>query len=194
MTLPSHLLWMDLETTGLDPVHDVILEVAACLVPFGAPFATGNQTWFERVIQFQNWWNVDQHVLDMHAKSGLIGDCVTSHATLASTVEGLMKMLPGGIEPRSILLAGSTVHFDLGFVRAKMPSFATFLHHRVYDVSAVRNFAYSLGMPEDEKSDPPHRAKADIERSIVLGARLAEWFGKGKVFDVGGFFPKAVEA
>ena len=42
MSLPTTLLWCDLETSGLDPQRATILEVALIATPFDDPF-------FERV-------------------------------------------------------------------------------------------------------------------------------------------------
>lgn len=175
MTLPTHLLWLDLETTGLDPYTDGILEVAAGLTPLAKPFATKDIAWFERTIGLRDWSLVSEAVIAMHVKSGLIGDCVESKVELDAVEKQLISMLPDDALPRSILLAGSTVHFDLGFIRRWMPKLDVFLHHRVYDVSSLRNVAYSLGMPEDPHEEAPHRAKADILRSLVMGERVLGW-------------------
>lgn len=175
MTLPTHLLWMDLETTGLDPAVHEILEVSATLVPFGTPFYA-LAPWVDVVVRRRKWEGLLEDVIAMHAKSGLIGDCFVSERSILFAEKSVRDLIAEDAKPGSILLAGSTVSFDLGFVRKNFQSIAPLLHHRVYDVSAVRNFAYSLGMPEDPKEEAPHRARKDLERSMLLGSRLALWF------------------
>lgn len=176
MTLPTYLLWIDLETTGLDFIEHEILEVSATLVPFETPFYA-LAPWVDVVVRRRMWNGLSEDVISMHAKSGLIGDCFISERTLSFAEKSVRDLIPEDAKPGTILLAGSTVFFDLGFVRKNFPTtIAPLLHHRVYDVSAVRNFAYSLGMPEDVKEEAPHRARKDLERSMALGSRLAVWF------------------
>lgn len=174
MTLPTHLLWLDLETTGLD-TEEYIIEVAATLAPFTSPFATSGP-WVDSVIRHRGWGTVAEDVIAMHAKNGLLGESWAAKKSIHEVEEEILKLIPVSSETKSIVLAGSSVHFDLGFVRKKMPKIAVFLHHRTYDVSVLRNFAYSLGMPEDPHEEGPHRARADLSRSIDMGARVVRWF------------------
>lgn len=166
-------MWCDLETTGLDPVTCDILEVAFAVVKFDRPF--DNVIGGSLVLRHQQWSNVERRVLEMHTKSGLVNECLLSEHTLNEVERIIIDNLDGA---PCVVLAGSSVHFDLGFIRAKMPLVAALLHYRVYDVSAVRNFAYSLGMPEMPHVESAHRARQDIEASVTLGKHLAAWFGK----------------
>jgi hypothetical protein len=38
MSYPDYLLWTDIETTGLRPSNEVILEIACFVAPFRDPF------------------------------------------------------------------------------------------------------------------------------------------------------------
>jgi oligoribonuclease (3'-5' exoribonuclease) len=71
-------------------------------------------------------------------------------------------------------LLGNSVHFDLRFVRRLFPQFAARLSHRVIDVSAVRVFCESLGLPYI-KDEPAHRAAADVTESIKSFERYQTW-------------------
>lgn len=180
MTLPTQLLWLDLETTGLDPHNDMILEVACFPAPFLDPFVNHKES-VTHPIMFRDWEHVSQEAIDLHSPFGLISECVKSKTTIeeveAEIVQMLIRATGTGITPLGIVLAGSSVHFDLGFIRVHMPRLSKFLHYRIYDVSAVRNFAYSLGMPEQPPLDPkPHRAMADVLASHKLGRDLKAWF------------------
>ena len=72
---------------------------------------------------------------------------------------------------RLVMLAGSTVHFDRGFLLAHFPCLRRFLNHKVIDVTSllesVRRFR-----PDALKDLPRpsgyHRASADIHDSINL--------------------------
>ena len=180
MSLPKTLIWLDLETTGLDPIRHTILECAAFKANFSAPFNLGepNVRWIKRL---QDWTNVSEHVVGMHQKSGLIGDCVAApvgDSTTAKLEKTLVETFGQFIHPDEqdkLVLAGSSVHFDLGFLREHCPKFAAMLSHRVFDVSALRLACYSLGMPEDPKSYPVHRAVEDVLASRDLGQRCVAW-------------------
>lgn len=174
MARPTFLLWLDLETTGLDPHHDEILETACYFTYFADPFFTlADEAWFHRVEPKTNWTGVDPVVLDMHGKSGLVVDCVraTRHPR---TLEGDLLERFGDLTA-PIVLAGSSVHFDLGFLRSWCPGFARLLSHRVYDVSAIKMFCQSIGMPDWPKEETAHRAIQDVQASVRIAQRCHEF-------------------
>ena len=55
-----------------------------------------------------------------------------------------------------------------------MPRLAARFSHRHYDVSAVKLFCRSLGMPKPPKAEA-HRATADVLESIAHARLCAEW-------------------
>ena len=75
------LLFFDLETTGLDPEKDSILEVAAL------PFKLTDKFWDDYepeswVIGF-NGEIESEYVREMHTETGLLAECRESTTTLA---------------------------------------------------------------------------------------------------------------
>ena len=72
------------------------------------------------------------------------------------------------------LLAGSSIHFDLGFLRVHMPKLAAKFSHRLFDVSAIKLFCESLGMPKLPKAEA-HRAMVDVEESFAHYKACADW-------------------
>jgi len=192
------LLWIDTETTGLDPHMHRLLEVAAFVTDLRDPFNKEGAvvTGVLPVIQAEvDGW--DPFITDMHAKNGLTEACLasagwsvpsqSSHSLVAKMrelEESLLEIIPlkKDVDKEDVtVLAGSTVHFDLGFLRVYMPELASNLSHRVYDVSAIKLFCRSLGM-EKIPSDPDvvgHRALADALSSLDHARRCAAWL-KGK--------------
>ena len=55
-----------------------------------------------------------------------------------------------------------------------MPTLDKRLSYRHYDVSAVKLFCQSLGMPKLPKAEA-HRAKDDILESIAHAKKCADW-------------------
>ncbi len=174
------LLWLDLETTGLDPQTCEILEVAACVADLELPFITRDP--YERVLG-PRVKPLDVHpvVLEMHTKNGLWADCEKSTTTLAEVEERLITMTgwtPASHRESQTTLAGSCVSFDLAFINRWMPRLATYLHYRVFDVSSVLLFARAMGMPRAKKAEA-HRAMADVRESIENARNAASWLSRG---------------
>lgn len=164
----SKLLWVDLETTGLDPFHDDILEIAVVESEFSDPFGP-----WEFIIDTPVKLTPRElvpYIQAMHTANGLLADCMANGETVTRAEDVILaRMSPG-----TPLIAGSSVHFDLAFLRVHMPRLAARLHYRTYDVRSIELFCQSLGMPELEKGDA-HRAMADVEASIERGAICAAW-------------------
>jgi oligoribonuclease len=157
---PTKLLWVDVETTGLDPLHDALLEIAAAETPLDRPLHRGSIT--SCVFGFHDALGCTPFIRDLHTANGLFADCRASLLTPAMLDEAFCRWFPD-----EYIVAGSSVHFDLAFIRVNLPNFAKRLSHRCYDVSAIRLFCQSLGCPEMPKGVTAHRAHADIDASIA---------------------------
>jgi oligoribonuclease len=173
------LLWLDLETTGLNPREDDVLEVAYAFADLKTPFEITPTVPGSSLIKYRwlpAYW--DPFVRDMHTKNGLIAELELDGLNTRGAAEVERKLL--GLVPEEpdreerTVLAGSTVSFDLEFLRCTMPTLASRLSHRVYDVSAVKLFCRSLGMPKLPKQEA-HRATADVLESIEHAKACAEW-------------------
>jgi len=177
------LYYLDLETTGLSPERDVLLELAIAEADLERPFDIGPvQSW---VFQFADAANVaiDPFVRTMHTRNGLLAECAQSSTTVRAVEEHLLTLVPEVTDREDTpTLAGSSVHFDHGFLRVHMPRLAARFSHRHYDVSAVKLFCRSLGMPKPPKAEA-HRAAADVLESFAHAVVCAEWLeianGKG---------------
>lgn len=152
------LVWLDLETTGLDPRSDAILEIAIRLSDSSGLSLDA----FSQVVEFDGR-NLSNFILDMHTKNGLLAEA--SPPSLSTTeVENYAIAWLGRPAPHSLTLAGSSVHFDLGFLAVHMPRLAAMFSHRLFDVSAIKLFCQRLGMSPLPKAEA-HRAMADVEES-----------------------------
>lgn len=159
----NYLVWADIETTGLDPDLDHILELGLVLTKLDdfTPIAEHKQ------LLPAPTERMDDYVRAMHAKSGLLaalpafqaGDPFYGNAERLA----LHFLIENGVEPRQGYLAGSSVHFDRSFLRHRMPAFVAHLSHRQVDVSSFKIMFPKLAPP---KIEPAHRALPDIAESM----------------------------
>lgn len=163
----NRINWIDLETTGLDPEKDVILEMALVVT--------------DGDLNELDAWEGLMHVDDlrlspgaalMHAKSGLL-DALAAAKTLhydGGTPTPVIAIMRAN-DSMGAPLGGSSPHFDRGFIRRRMPWLHEHLSHRHFDSSTLVQAAqtWGLDLPDPE---PAHRAMSDIQRSIELARRF----------------------
>ena len=170
------LYWIDLETTGLHPMRDKILEIAVYKATLEDPFNI--QFVYQNVVGFNNEVELDDFVKNMHTKNGLLEECLRSSATITSIENDLIKIIPKPNDRKSLyVFAGSAIHFDASFIKEYMPTFYSYFSHRHYDVSSIKLFCQSMGMTEFKKAEA-HRAKDDIIESVGHAKECAEWLKK----------------
>jgi oligoribonuclease len=161
------LLWLDLETTGIDPVNDHILEVAwritnDSLIPWSVTQS--------RVVSptADVWRQLKEtpFVMDMHIQNGLLDDIdneFVEKLMLEDIEDEILKDV--NIVDGPWMVAGSSVHFDLAFIREYMPRLAEKLSHRIYDVTTLKTIFKSVGHVDNIGNDFKHRAASDIDNS-----------------------------
>jgi len=185
----TKILWIDLETSGLDFVGDVILEAGLRITNLNGD--TLDQT--TELIYNMNWRSAivrNDFVYDMHTKNGLIDDLndlslvTTRESHLPSLVEKrlcnwidmrLPQLGPDEVRP----MAGNSVHLDRGFLAYHMPSLLTRWHYRNLDVSSMREACRMLAPTLFGKMPPPvkaHRPQGDLDESIKLWRWLQDNF------------------
>jgi oligoribonuclease len=113
---------------------------------------------------------MDEHVLAMHTRSGLLAAVQESTLTLeeagAETLAFLKKHIP---ESGTVPLAGNSIGTDRRFLAALLPELENYLLYRSVDVSTVKELCRRW-RPEVSKKAPQkkggHRALADIRESV----------------------------
>lgn len=164
MMKKAKLLWIDLEMTGLDPVKDKILEVAA--------IATGMD--LEEIARFEATIKVDPELI----KERMVGDFWEKNAESRNelikqningeSVEIVEEKLLEFIKKyfgKEVYLAGNSIHQDRKFIEREMAKLNQKLHYRMLDVSAWKIYFENAKGKKFVKRDM-HRALDDIEGSI----------------------------
>lgn len=165
------LIWCDVETSGLDPEKDVLLEV-------GMIVTDDNLVEVARfnIVTDQAYWHriTDYHpaVQEMHTKNGLWHLSTHHGVPLWAAEPEVLEFLRAYTKPKEAQLAGSMVSFDRAFLRWHMPAVEAHLHYRNLDVTTLNEIARRFwprtheGRPQPAEKDKPHRAMEDIEASL----------------------------
>jgi len=174
--VPTKLLWVDLEMTGLDPAKDVILEVAAEITDFNfktlasyeARIAQKRDVVAERM-QKNNWWANFPANRDEFLNNLASGKPSTEvEAELIALVEKHF-----GKEP--VILAGNSIYNDRLFIKQWLPALDLKMHYRMLDVSAWKIVMQAKYGVLYEKKEV-HRAFDDIQASIAELQHYLDWF------------------
>lgn len=177
MAPATHLLWLDLETTGTDEHADPILEIGVILTEARAPFRELAE--FTAVIGdgLPDGWHdrMPEVVLNMHTVNGLLDEIPTSTWSAPAAAQAVIATMSPFTKAHHVMLAGSGVgHFDRRFLAAQMPALDRWLQFPCLDVGVLRRAMVFTGrtdlIPETGDYDiKPHRGLDDAR------LHLAEW-------------------
>jgi len=165
-SIPTKLLWVDLEMTGLDPRKDVILEIAVEITDFDfTPLASYEariaqpRAVVEELMRANPWWETYPENRDDFL-SKLEG------AKSSKEVEQeLMQLVQAQFGDERAVLAGNSIHADRGFIEFHWPELTKLLHYRMLDVTAWKVVMQGKYGVEYTKKET-HRAFDDIHESI----------------------------
>lgn len=176
--IPTKLLWVDLEMTGLDSEQDVILEVAAEITDFNfktlasyeARVGQPKKVVVDR-LQKNIWYrDYPQNRDDFIQK---LDQAIPS----AQVEQDLIALVEAQFGDEPAVLAGNSIHNDRNFIKKGWPQLDLKLHYRMLDVSALKVLMqgkYGLNFEKREV----HRAFDDIQASIAELQYYLEWFAE----------------
>lgn len=171
-TKPTKLLWVDLEMTGLEASHDVILEVAAIITDFDfKELASYEATVYQDDAKLANMndWSA-QH----HRDSGLIDRLKTEGKSENDVDSELATLVKWHFKDEPVILAGNSIHKDRQFIQRYLPAVEELLHYRMLDVSSYKVLMQGKYGIEYTKNEL-HRAQSDIGESIAELEYYLDW-------------------
>lgn len=167
-----NLLWVDCETTGLDPSTELLLELAVIVTD-----ADLNE------LEVKSWVigqeivlnSLSDFALKTHTENGLLAEVVRSTKTLPSLDRELGHLMTkSSLWPEYTVgdnrppLCGSSIKFERDWLSMYLPEFFGHIHYRSVDVSSLKELM-KRWMPSEaisRRDTSKHRALDDIRDSI----------------------------
>lgn len=164
----QHLIWIDLEMTGLVPEQDRIIEIATLVTDSDlnilaeGPVLAVHQS--PAMLDGMDEWNTRQHGgsgLTARVRDSQISEADAESATLAF----LAEWVPAGASP----MCGNSICQDRRFLARYMPRLERYFHYRHLDVSTLKVLAqrWAPGVAEGFTKQSSHLALDDIRDSVA---------------------------
>jgi len=175
----NHLVWIDLEMTGLDPDRDRIIEIAVVVTD-----ATLQRVADGPVLAIQQSEDIlggmDQWNQSTHTRSGLVDRVRSSRLSEADAEAQVLAFVREHVPQRASPMCGNSVCQDRRFLARWMPQLEAWFHYRNLDVSTLKELArrWRPEMAKGFTKQSKHQALADIEESIAELAYYREHFLK----------------
>lgn len=170
--------------TGLDIDNDVLLSIACFVTDYDLNLLDeeGLEVVIHRDKEIMD--AMDEWCTATHAKSGLTARVLASDVTPEQAAEALLEYVKKYVpEPKKANLAGNTIDQDRAFLRK--PPFnhvIDHLHHRLFDVSAIKEAMRRWSSKEVIKGSPRklgiHDARQDVLESIAEAKYYRDVFFK----------------
>ena len=163
----EHLVWVDMEMSGLKPESERILEIAIVVTDAHLnPVATA-PVWVvhqpDSFLDGMDAWNKGTHgrsgLIDK-VKASTLGEGVVEQECIAF----LKQHVKAGVSP----MCGNSICQDRRFMALYMPQLEAYFHYRNVDVSTIKELGrrWHPEMVKGFSKKQAHTALADIEESI----------------------------
>ena len=158
------LLWVDLEMTGLSPVRDRILEVAAIITDWDLE----EKATYTGVVKVSDEIIAKRMVGEFWEKNKESYDALVSQnkngKPAAEVEQELLKFVEKNFGD-TVYLAGNSIHQDQKFIEREWPKLNAKLHYRQLDVSSWKIY-FENALHRKFMKPENHRALDDIRGSI----------------------------
>ena len=163
----NHLVWIDMEMTGLKPETDRIIEVALVVTDNAlttiaeAAVLVVHQD--DATLAAMDSWNQATH-----ARSGLVDRVRAASNDEAAVETQMLAFLREHVPPRVSPMCGSSICQDRRFLARWMPRLEDYFHYRNLDVSSLKELCrrWRPDVAKGWVKQGKHEALADIYESI----------------------------
>lgn len=163
----NHLIWLDMEMTGLDPERERIIELAMIVTNNDLLTIAESPVWVvhqsDAALDAMDEWNKKTH-----GRSGLIEKVKASVVDEAMVEAAALAFIQDYVPRQASPMCGNSIGQDRRFMLRYMPKLEEWFHYRNLDVSTLkelcRRWKPDLAKGFVKKAD--HTALADIRESI----------------------------
>lgn len=183
------LLWVDVETTALDPDDGELLEVGMALTDMrGEPGDLKPESWVLMHRSLKVTGDTVEAIGGMHAANGLLDACISRTGSVSDdlAVRTVTRKVNDYIDAAvsrlrvsgRLHIAGANPQFDIRWVRAKLPDVhidGPAISHRRMDLSAIRLSMKAVGRFDEMNEDVPqtnHRAMQCLQMEMTQYRRF----------------------
>ena len=163
----NHLVWLDMEMTGLDPERDRIIELAMIVTDGDLETVAESPVWVvhqpDAVLDAMDEWNKNTH-----GKSGLIERVRASALDEAVVEAAALSFMRDYVPQRISPMCGNSIGQDRRFMVRYMPALEAWFHYRNIDVSTLKELCrrWKPEVAKGFEKASAHTALADIRESI----------------------------
>lgn len=164
----KHLVWIDCEMTGLEPMTDTLLEIATVITNYDLEIVARGpslaiRTTEARLARMDSWNR------RTHKASGLLDRVRSEGVTVAEAEKETLKFVKKYCVSKTAPLCGNSITQDKRFLARYMPALDRYLHYRIIDVSTIKVLVKEWygGQHVAPPKKETHRALDDIEESIA---------------------------
>ena len=164
----NHLVWLDMEMTGLEPDRDRIIELAMVVTDSQLTTVAESPVWAVRqedaCLAAMDEWN-----RRTHARSGLIERVRASVLDEAAVEAAALAFVQSYVPQAASPMCGNSIGQDRRFMVRYMTQLEAWFHYRNLDVSTLKELCRRW-KPEIAKGfvkRAEHTALADIRESIA---------------------------
>ncbi|MCX7118056.1 MAG: oligoribonuclease [Legionellales bacterium] len=175
----QHLIWIDLEMTGLLPERDRIIEIATVVTDLNLEILAEGPVLAiyqdPAVLSSMDEWNTKQHHL-----TGLVKRVQESDIREAEAERLTLDFLKSYVDKGKSPMCGNSICQDRRFLCRYMSDLAEFFHYRNLDVSTLKELAarWRPELLKGFKKQSKHLALDDIKDSIEELAYYRQHFIK----------------
>ena len=177
-TIPSKLLWIDLEYTDFDYPRNLMLEASVEITDFNfqtianyeVRIKNNPKKLIERMALNTFWQDYPANREDFIRNNDMgVG--------IEQAEDELLALVDKHFGEEPAILAGNSIHSDRNVIKVHWPKLDLRLHYRMLDVTSLKILMQGkYGVVYEKKST--HRAFDDIQASIAELQFYLDWFKK----------------